>query len=76
MEKDLAAGFLFASCLVNGIGEDGLTALNLVLPLFNLMNATGLMIGIGGATKYAIHKARGEQEASGKSGQHPKAQPA
>lgn len=23
------------------IGEDGLTALNLVLPLFNLMNATG-----------------------------------
>ena len=49
--------------VANGIGEDGLTALNLVLPLFNLMNATGLMIGIGGATKYAIHKARGEQEA-------------
>ena len=51
--------------VANGIGEDGLTALNLVLPLFNLMNATGLMIGIGGATKYAIHKARGEQEAGG-----------
>lgn len=49
--------------VANGIGEDGLTALNLVLPLFNLMNATGLMIGIGGATKYAIHKARGEREA-------------
>ena len=26
--------------VANGIGEDGLTALNLVLPLFNLMNAT------------------------------------
>lgn len=49
--------------VANGVGEDGLTALNLVLPLFNLLNATGLMIGIGGATKYAIHKARGEQEA-------------
>ena len=49
--------------IANGIGEEGLTALNLVLPLFNILNATGLMIGIGGATKYAIHQAKGEQEA-------------
>ncbi len=49
--------------IANGIGEDGLTALNLVLPLFNIMNATGLMIGIGGATKYAIYRAKGEKEA-------------
>lgn len=48
--------------IANGIGEDGLTALNLVLPLFNVLNATGLMIGIGGATKYAIYRARGEKE--------------
>lgn len=48
--------------IANGIGETGLTALNLVLPLFNLLNATGLMIGIGGATKYAIYRARGEKD--------------
>ena len=48
--------------IANGIGEDGLTALNLVLPLFNVLNATGLMIGIGGATKYAIYRARVEKE--------------
>lgn len=46
--------------VANGIGEDGLTALNLVMPVFNVIHATGLMIGIGGATKYAIHRARGE----------------
>jgi putative MATE family efflux protein len=45
--------------IANGIGKVGLTALNLVLPAFTLINATGLMIGIGGATKYAIFKARG-----------------
>lgn len=48
--------------IANGIGETGLTALNLVLPLFNVLNATGLMIGIGGATKYAIYQARGEKD--------------
>lgn len=39
--------------IANGIGADGLTALNLVLPPFSLMNGIGLLLGMGGATKYA-----------------------
>ena len=42
------------------LGTDGLTALNLAFPVFCLMNGTGLMIGMGGATNYAIAKSRGE----------------
>ncbi len=42
------------------LGTDGLTALNLAFPVFCLMNGTGLMIGMGGATIYAIAKSRGE----------------
>lgn len=39
--------------IANGIGSDGLTALNLVLPAFSLMNGIGMLLGMGGATKYA-----------------------
>lgn len=39
--------------IANGIGTYGLAALNLILPLFSLMNGIGLMLGMGGATKYA-----------------------
>lgn len=42
------------------LGADGLTALNLAFPVFCLLNGTGLMIGMGGGTKYAIAKSRGE----------------
>lgn len=42
----------------NGIGIDGLTALNLAIPLYSLINGVGLMIGVGGATKYAIYRAQ------------------
>lgn len=41
-----------------GMGENGLTALNLAIPVFSFMNGTGLMIGIGGATKYAVYQAQ------------------
>lgn len=40
--------------IANGVGKDGLTALNLVLPIFSLLNAIGLMLGMGGATRYTI----------------------
>ncbi|MDE6698444.1 MAG: polysaccharide biosynthesis C-terminal domain-containing protein, partial [Lachnospiraceae bacterium] len=39
-----------------GEGNLGLTALNVAIPAFYVMNAIGLMIGIGGATKYSITK--------------------
>lgn len=46
--------------VANGIGSDALAALNLVLPLYSFINGLGLMLGIGGATRYAI--ARGESD--------------
>lgn len=42
-------------------GADGLTVLNLALPIYGLIFAVGAMIGIGSATRYAIKKAQGEK---------------
>lgn len=43
------------------LGADGLTALNLAFPIFCLINGTGLMIGMGGGTRYSIARSRGER---------------
>ena len=40
-------------------GEAGLAALNYCIVVFSLMQGTGLMLGIGGATRYAVRR---EQE--------------
>ena len=45
-------------------GSDGLAVLNLVLPLYGMMNALGSMLGIGSATRYSIRKARGKDVSS------------
>ncbi|MBQ4535102.1 MAG: MATE family efflux transporter, partial [Ruminococcus sp.] len=37
-------------------GTDGITALNLTLPVFGMMFALGSMIGIGSATRYSLCK--------------------
>ena len=42
------------------IGSDGITALNLVLPLYNLIYAIGAMIGVGSAIRYVVGKSKGE----------------
>lgn len=44
------------------LGSNGLAALNLAFPIFCLINGTGLMIGMGGGTKYSISKSRGNGE--------------
>lgn len=44
------------------MGADGLTALNLAISIYSFINGTGLMIGIGGGTKYSIYRSRGEKE--------------
>ena len=41
-------------------GSNGITALNMVLPVFGLIYALGAMIGIGSATRYSLRKALGE----------------
>lgn len=48
--------------IANAVGADGLVALNLVLPIFSILNGTGLMLGIGGATVYAIAKGAGDEQ--------------
>ena len=40
-------------------GPDGITVLNLALPIYGIMFALGSMVGVGFATRYAIHKAQG-----------------
>ena len=44
----------------NGLGANGLTALNLAIPVYSFIHGSGLMFGIGGATKYSI--CRGQKE--------------
>lgn len=42
------------------LGTNGLAALNLAFPVFCFINGTGLMIGMGGGTKYSILKSQAE----------------
>lgn len=44
----------------HGIGEDGLIALNIVLPLFSAMYAVGYLFGIGGSVLMSV--AKGQQD--------------
>lgn len=46
------------------MGADGLAALNLAIPIYSFVNGTGLMIGMGGATRYAICRAQGDERES------------
>ena len=43
------------------LGANGLAALNLAIPIYSFVYGAGLMIGIGGATKYAILKSQAQQ---------------
>ena len=44
-------------------GADGITALNLVLPLYSLIFAIGSMIGVGSATRFKILRAKTDAQA-------------
>lgn len=47
--------FLDTMFIGKGVGNDGLAALNISIPVYNLFNATGLIFGVGGATVLAIN---------------------
>ncbi|WP_040461418.1 MATE family efflux transporter [Lachnoanaerobaculum saburreum] len=47
-------------------GANGITGLNLVLPVFAITYAIGAMIGIGSATKYTLLKSLGDKKTSDK----------
>ncbi len=63
-------GTLGVSCYIladtffvsKGLGTSGLTALNLAIPVYNFIHGTGLMLGMGGATKFSVCKSQGNQE--------------
>ena len=45
------------------VGADGITALNLVLPVYNLIFAIGAMIGVGSAIRFVIERNKESPEA-------------
>lgn len=46
----------------NGLGVNGLTALNLAIPIYSFIHGSGLMFGMGGATKYSIYRGQKKYE--------------
>ena len=63
-------GMLGLSCYIladtffvsKGLGTNGLTALNLAIPFYSFIHGSGLMIGMGGGTKYSIQKSQGAHQ--------------
>ena len=43
-----------------GMGSNGLAALNLAIPVYSFIHGSGLMIGMGGGTRYSIRKNQGD----------------
>lgn len=64
-------GMLGISCYIiadtffisKAAGADGITVLNLVLPIYSIIFAIGSMIGVGSATRFAILRAQKEKSA-------------
>lgn len=42
------------------LGTSGIAALNLALPIFSIIHGSGLMLAMGGSTRFSILKARGQ----------------
>lgn len=59
-------GMLGVSCYIladtffisRGLGTAGLAALNLAIPVFNFIHGAGIMLGLGGATRFSISQGR------------------
>ena len=52
--------------IANGVGSIGLTALNIVLPLWSLISGFGLMIGIGAGISYSIKRGKNNKKGANK----------
>lgn len=46
-------------------GAFGLATLNIVLPVFSIFNATGLLLGVGGATMFSLNKVQHPERVKG-----------
>lgn len=53
-----------------GLGTDGLTALNLAIPIYSFIHGSGLMIGMGGGTRYSIQKSQKDNRAANRTFTH------
>ena len=47
-----------------GLGTNGLAALNLAIPIYSFIHGSGLMLGMGGGTKYSIRQSQGDHGAA------------
>lgn len=64
-------GMLGLSCYIladtffvaQALGTKGLTALNLSIPIYSFVHGSGLMLGMGGASRYSVLHSRGDQDA-------------
>lgn len=62
-------GMIAISCYIladtyfvaQGLGTNGLAALNLAIPIYNFIHGIGLMLGMGGATKFSICRSQNRQ---------------
>ena len=48
--------------IANGVGSEGLVALNLAIPAYSVVNGIGLLLGIGGATAFSIAQGAGDRD--------------
>ena len=44
-----------------GLGVNGLASLNIAIPAYSFISGTGLMLGIGGATRFSIFSSRNQR---------------
>jgi len=66
-------GMLALSCYIladtffvaKGLGADGLAALNLSIPIFSFIQGCGMMLGMGGATRYSLLRHQGRDREAG-----------
>ena len=60
------SGYILADTffIANKLGANGLTALNLAIPIYSFIHGAGLMLGMGGATKYSILRGQKEHKKS------------
>lgn len=63
-------GMIALSCYIladtffvsQGLGTNGLTALNLAIPIYSFIHGTGLMIGMGASSKFSILKGQNKHD--------------
>ncbi len=67
-------GTLGVSCYIladtffvsKGLGTNGLAALNIAIPVYNFIYGIGMMLGIGGATKFSVYKSQNRSDEGNK----------